>query len=136
MLQEIFSAHRCHQHRPKRWFTDSDMDLFIRFENQRPVCFQFSYNKLQQQRSIGWHAETGFSHTLIKPENRHVKYRTSATNVSECEHPFDATTIARAFLQASEHIETTLADFIFARLIEAPGQLETHSNQALVLKNL
>lgn len=114
------------------------MDLFIWFENRRPVCFQFSYNKLQQEHSISWHAETGFSHTLVKPEKQHIKYRASATNSSECEcqSQFDAASIAREFLQASDHIETTLADFIFARLIEAPGQLETHSNQAPVLKSL
>ncbi len=31
---------------------------------------------------------------------------------------------------------TLLVDFIFSRLIEAPGQLETHSNQAPVLISL
>ncbi|MES0328154.1 MAG: hypothetical protein ABUK13_08185 [Gammaproteobacteria bacterium] len=106
MLQEISSTHRFNHRKPKRWFTDSNMDLFIWFENQRPVCFQFNYNKLQQEHSIGWHAETGFSHTLVKPDKRHVKYRASATSSSECECQcqFDAASIAREFLQASNHI--------------------------------
>ena len=136
MLQEIASTHRTGNRKPKRWFTDSNMDLFVWFKNQRPVCFQFSYNKLQQEHSISWHVESGFSHTMINSGNRHTKYSAPSMTSSEHHHHFDATIIAREFLQASNHITASLADFIFARLIEAPAQLEASSNQALVSQNL
>ena len=61
----------------------------------------------------------------------------SKTYVAEhADKEFDAASTAREFLQASDQIEISLADFIFARLIEYPGQLEIHSNHALVSKNL
>jgi len=132
MLQEIASTHRINNRKPKRWFTDSDMDLFIWFEKQRPICFQLSYNKRQNEHSISWHIDAGFSHSLINPKKRLTKYRHPATASSECECNFNPVSTARDFLQASDCIEATLADFIFARLIEYPGQLETHSNPALV----
>ena len=132
MLQEIASTHRINHQKPKRWFKDTDMDLFIWFKNQRPVCFQLSYNKRQSEQSISWHIDTGFSHSLIKPENRQSKYRVIPTPSSEYAYDFNPISMARDFLLASNCIETSLADFIFARLIEYPQKFETHSNQALV----
>lgn len=136
MLQEISSTHRINHHKPKRWFTDSDMDLFIWFKNQRPICFQLSYNKRQHEHSIGWHVDAGFSHSLIKFENRHSKYQPPGTASPESEHDFKPYLIAREFLLASNCIETTLADFIFARLVEYPGQLDIRSNRTPVAKSL
>lgn len=136
MLREIYSTHRINHRKPKRWFRDANMDLFVWFKNQRPVCFQLSYNKCQLEHSISWHTDTGFSHSLVKPENRHAKYRILPTPSSEYKCDFNPISTARDFLQASNCIEASLADFIFARLIEYPGKFEIHSNQALVSGNL
>lgn len=130
MLREITANHQNNHRKIKRWFTDSNMDLFIWFKNQVPVCFQLSYNKRQQERSINWHIEAGFTHSLIRPKNCTAKYRIPATHSPE--YAFDAMTVAREFLQASDHIDTALADFIFSRLIEYPGRPSIHSNRAPV----
>lgn len=136
MLQEISSTHRSSHHRSKRWFTDSNMDLFIWFEYKVLICFQLSYNKQQQETSLGWHIETGFTHSLVKATKYHTIQGARATTLSEGECGHDAAAIAREFLQASDQIEVTLADFIFARLLEVPRRLETHSNLVTVSKNL
>ena len=136
MLQEIASTHRANHRKSKRWFTDSNMDLFIWFKNQRPVCFQLSYNKRQHEYSISWHVDVGLGHSLIKPEERHTKYHMPGSASSESKRQFNSTCIARDFLQASNYIQTSLADFIFARLIEYPGQLDTLSDQVPVSKSL
>ena len=136
MLQEIASTHRINNHKPKRWFTDADMDLFIWFKNKRPVCFQFSYNKRQQEHALSWHVDAGFSHSLLKTEQRHTKYQTPTSASSESKQNFNHFSVAREFLQASEQIENSLADFIFARLLEYADQLDKHSDQALVSKSL
>ena len=136
MLQEISFTHRSSHHRSKRWFTDSNMDLFIWFEYKVLICFQLSYNKQQQETSLSWHIETGFTHNLVKSTKYHTIHGTRATTLSEGECGLDTATIAREFLQASDQIEVTLADFIFARLVEVPRRLETHSNLATVSKNL
>ena len=130
MLREISSTQQSHQNKLKRWFTDADMDLFIWFRNQVPVCFQLSYNKQQQEHSVSWHIESGFTHNLVKPGNRPSKYRMSFIHSPECE--FDVATTAQNFLRASqESIEVPLADFIFARLLEFPSQHDKHSNQVI-----
>jgi len=133
MLREIYSTHQSHQPKSKRRFIDSNMELFVWFKNHIPVCFQLSYNKCQQEYSINWHMNTGLSHNLIKPEYHHIKYRISLFNPSE--RMLDTASAASEFLRASEDIDATLADFIFARLLESPNQLEKHSNLALVSTN-
>lgn len=133
MLREISSTHQNNRNQFKRWFTDSDMDLFIWFKNRSPVCFQLCYNKCQQERSVSWHIDNGFSHNLIRPKNHSAKYRIPATPSPEV--AFNAMAIAREFLQASDHIDTALTDFIFSRLLEYPAQLSAHSDQAPVSEN-
>ena len=131
MLREISSTQQNTHGKLKRWFTDSNMDLFIWFKNQVPVCFQLCYNKQQQEHSVSWHIDAGFTHHRVKPGSHQSKYRTSFMQSVECE--FDAATNAHAFLLASQDcIEASLADFIFARLIEFPKQHDRHSDQALV----
>jgi hypothetical protein len=130
MLREISSTRQINVDKSKRWFTDSNMELFIWFKNQMPVSFQLSYNKCQLEHSINWNIKTGFTHYLIKPEHRHIRHRISSCYPAE--RTFDTRATAREFLRASEHINVSLADFIFARLLEYPAQLEINSSQALV----
>ncbi|MDH3343073.1 MAG: hypothetical protein OEM07_05050 [Gammaproteobacteria bacterium] len=136
MLQEIASTHRSSHRKPKRWFTDSDMDLFIWFEKQRPVCFQLSYDKRQHEHSISWHIDAGFSHSSINAETRHTKYQQPKSSSSTGEPNFNSRYIAREFLLASQHIQTSIADFIFARLIEYPDQSDKCPDQSPASKSL
>lgn len=130
MLREIYSSRQNNHRKLKRWFTDSNMDLFIWFKNQVPVCFQLSYNKQQQEHSVSWHIDAGFSHNLVKANNRQSRCRTLFIHSPERE--FDVATTAHDFLLACEEsIENSLADFIFARLLKFPRQHDKYSNQAL-----
>lgn len=57
--------------------------------------------------------ETGFTYKM--------------TPILVADGEFDAATIARDFLQASDNIEGVLAGFIYARLLEYPARLAIHS---------
>ena len=129
MLREISSTRQNNNHKLKRWFTDANMDLFIWFKDQVPVCFQFSYKDSAQEHAISWHINHGFDHSLVRSKNYRTQYRLPASTSTTDFNPARA---ARAFLQASDQIETTLADFIFARLLEYPGIPVDYSDQALV----
>lgn len=133
MLREIASTHKKNNRKFKRWFTDSNMDLFVWFKGQVPVCFQLAYNKRQQEHSVSWHVDHGFTHNMIRPKDRQAKYRIPPTRSSECF--FDAMAVAREFLQASDNIDTLLADFIFSRLLEYPQRPLTRPDQAPVSEN-
>jgi len=129
MLREISSTRQNNSSKLKRWFTDANMDLFVWFKDQVPVCFQFSYNDTAQEHAISWHINHGFDHHLIRNKNYRTQYRLPASTSTTGFIPARA---AHFFVQASEHIETSLADFIFARLLEYPGESVAYSDQALV----
>lgn len=129
MLREISTIRQPGKHIKKRWFTDSDMDLFIWFNQQVPVRFQLSYNKHGAEHAISWNTETGFNHNRVDSGERFdpPKYKMSPILLEDGE--FDAYTTASDFLRASENIEKSLADFIYARLLEYPCLHVIHSNQ-------
>jgi hypothetical protein len=137
MLQEIRATRQISKRKCKRWFTDSDMDLFIWFNNDVPIQFQLSYNKQGTEHAINWNEETGYSHNRIDPGDQkqlHTRYKMAPILVADGE--FDAPSIARQFLLASERMNETLADFIYARLLEHPGRIAIHSNLKPASKHL
>ena len=135
MLREISFLRQNGALRKKRWFTDSDMDLFVWFTRQVPVRFQLSYNKRDREHAINWNSETGFSHNRVDSgETYPDNYKMSPILLKDGK--FDATDTARKFLMASEDIDATLADFIYARLLEYPNHYANVSDQDSVSKNL
>jgi len=118
MLREITTV-RSYSDDRRRWFSDADMDLFVWFRNQMPVQFQLSFNKQYEEHAITWDYNKGFIHSKIDDgEGRPGRYK--MTPIMLDEGNFDCNTLARHFLQQSELLEPTLADFIFARLMEYP----------------
>ena len=136
MLREITSTRQNGNHLNKRWFTDSDMDLFIWFNNQAPTRFQLSYDKRGEEHAITWDSESGFSHNRVDTGEQQPVSKYKMTPILLPDGEFDAATIAREFLQASEKIEESLADFIYARLLEYPGRLAIHSMRGFASTDL
>ena len=128
MLHEISNVKQRPHGNYRRWFTDSDMDLYVWFKRQVPLGFQLSYHKLTCEKAVSWESEKGFSHyTVDSGEVEPIKYKMSP--IYSENDDFDTYAIARSFLHNSEHLEATLADFVYARLLEYPGPSKKHSNQ-------
>ena len=121
MLYEIPHIRPSHRSHVKRWFTCQDMDLFVWFRNNIPVRFQLAYDKQQKEKAICWDTHRGFSHYLVDSgETSAASYKQTPILIGHCgQH--DMPIIARAFLAASEEIDTGLCDFIYARLMEIPA---------------
>jgi hypothetical protein len=135
MLREIRPAGLTPELALRRWFTDADMDLFIWFCNQVPLKFQLSYNKRGTEHAICWDSENGFSHNRVDDgEEPSGRYKMSPILLQQSD--FDAGMVARNFLVASEAMDPTLADFIYARLIEAPGFRRRPPGRGGLSKNL
>jgi len=130
MLREITATRQNSTDTQKRWFTDSDMDLFVWHINGEPVRFQLGYNKQANEHAINWNSTTGFSHNSVDSgdEITPSKYKMSPILLPDGE--FDALAIAAEFLQASKNIDETISDFIYARLLEYPGHYATPPNAA------
>lgn len=134
MLQEINNIQQDTQDKFRRWFTDNNMDLFVWFSQNAPVCFQLSYNKQSDEKSICWDAETRFQHYVIDTgETEPMNYKETPMCLFDDE--FDLYSVAPEFLRRSEHIEPSLADFIYARIMEYPHHDRTHLNQDAVLSS-
>jgi hypothetical protein len=136
MLREISPIRQTRNKRKKRWFTDADMDLFIWFSEQAPVRFQLSYNKRGQEHAITWDIETGFCHNSVDTGEQGLYFRYKMTPILEADGVFDAATVARNFLRASENIEESVADFIYARLLEYPGRFAIRPDQGSASRDL
>lgn len=136
MLREISAIRHNSYRTTKRWFTDPDMDLFIWFKDLVPVRFQLSYNKLGDEHAINWHSENGFSHNRIDSGESFDPLKYKMSPILLADDDFDAFTTARNFLMASENIEESLADFIYARLLEYPGLHARHLSQKPVARDL
>jgi len=129
MLREIRPVRQNSQFAYRRWFTDADMDLFVWFSNQVPVGFQLSYGKRDIEQVISWERERGFSHTRVDDgEGRPARYKMSPILLAQTGP--NLSLIARNFLAASESMEPSLADFIYARLLEHPNFRPGRSGQA------
>jgi hypothetical protein len=136
MLREISSIRQNSKRRKKRWFTDADMDLFIWLNQQALTHFQLSYNKRGQEHAITWDIETGFCHNSVDTGEQFLHFKYKMTPILVADGEFDAATVARDFLQASDNIEESLADFIYARLLEYPGRLAIRSIQGSASRDL
>ncbi len=135
MLREISSTRQSSMESRKRWFTDADMDLFIWLNQQAPTHFQLSYNKRSDEHTISWGISTGFNHYSVDDGEHFLHPRYKMTPILIADGDFDAATVARDFLRSSENIEESLADFIYARLLEYPGRLAIRSERDSVSRD-
>jgi hypothetical protein len=128
MLREIPATYQNNPNTRKHWFTDSDMDLFIWHENEAPVRFQLSYNKQASEHVLNWNSDTGFSHNRIDTgeDRAHLKYKMSPILLPDAADDSKTQDLARKFLQASNNVQTSTADFIYARLLEYPKHRAKH----------
>ena len=121
MLQEILPARHTGKSRFKRWFNSRDMDLFIWFNQGVPVRFLLSYNKLKNEHAFGWAQDEGLNHYRVDTGEEFTGSYKQSPIMFEAESDFDARQLAHDFLRRSDNIEASLADFIFARLLEYPA---------------
>lgn len=127
MLYEIPRLRQTNRSYRKRWFTSSDMDLFIWFRETVPVRFQLAYNKQDREKAITWDSHRGFRHYLVDSgETLPDHYKQTPILIGLCDQQ-DLAVIAREFLVACEKVDISLSDFIYARLMEHPAIPAKHS---------
>ena len=131
MLREISFYKSDIKYRKKRWFTDSDMDLFVWFRKNLPTRFQLSYIKYGRGHAIHWSSESGFKHSLVDLSQAKAG-KHGLPDEYDIDHSVNVPSLARSFLVASAEIEPSLVDFIYARLLEYPGNYTTFSNRHTV----
>ena len=139
MLKELSKVRHYAGHTNRRFFCDSDMDLYVWFNKEAPVRFHLTYNKQSSSRSVSWNTETGFERT----RTAQIEAVAMAMGVSQLLDPLfskdnqdiPGPVLARRFLHAAEQIAPWLADFIYARLLEYPERGAVYINQGTALRS-
>ena len=139
MLRETLRFHNYGGRLDRRVFSDSDMDLYIWFNRDVPERFHLIFNKRRRSHAVSWNNESGFEPRHFGP----VETMAAITSLSDIFDAFvqpdnvdtPASVLAYQFLQASSNMAPWLADFIYARLLEHPGDDAMHINPGTALRS-
>lgn len=124
MLTEFAGVRQIPNDGYRRWFTDSDFDLFVWYDDESRetvVGFQLCYNKRTEQKALTWYRDRGYLHTAVDDgEGSPLKNRTPIL-VADGQFPRDR--VVRQFLVAAKSIDRSLFDLVKQRLEEYPAKI-------------
>ena len=111
MLREIKETGQRRGERKKRWFSNSNMDLFIWFDDDDEiVSYQLTYDKPNAEKALTWSAEHGFSHTGVDDGTRPGKHPGSPLLVAN--GAFEAAKILALLKENSGELHPSVTNFI------------------------
>ena len=101
----------------KRWFSDTDNDLFVWLNTQSNItAFQYSYNKSADEHLISWSGQYGYSHNRID-DGEDVTLQIKMSPIMLPDNVADGVLIAEKFRRISKAVEPALVEFIYAKLL-------------------
>jgi hypothetical protein len=128
-LREIALA-RQHPGEPRRrWFTSSNIDLFVWVDDAgAPVGFQLCYDKSSREHALTWTEERGFSSMAVDGgESRPARYKGSPILVTD--GIIDAPRILEGFRREAGALPAEIVRVVEAKLGElvepCPGEPPT-----------
>ena len=84
MLREIKGTGQKRGEPNKRWFSNSNMDLFVWFnDDDKIVSYHLTYNKPNDEKALIWSEEHGFSHLGVDDGARPGKHPASPLLVED-----------------------------------------------------
>ena len=108
--------------RRRRWFTSSDMDLTVWFDEQGEISgFELCYDKGRAEHALRWQRGGRFVHQRVDDgEGRPDRYK--ATPVLVPDGSFDLKRISRQFEENSRDIDEGISSFVLHKLLGGPEQ--------------
>jgi len=120
VLNEIKNVRQIPGEGYRRWFTDSEMDLIIWYDNDEITGFQLCYEKGQQEKALTWYKDAGYTHDTVDDGDR--PYQGKMTPILVPDGFFDATRVSEQFRERAEKIDKELADLVVEKLVRyEPG---------------
>lgn len=121
MLYEIRHLRQIPGEAPRRLFMDNCFDLIVWFgASQAIMGFQLVYDKAGAPRALTWHQDGKYSHNRVEDgESRPGKGKASPILLPD--GPFDPRGVGEAFAHASTHIDSTVAQFVWQKLVAYAG---------------
>lgn len=121
MLREISDVNQPESGRARRWFQSSDEDLIVWYAADGAIYgFQLCYDRNSDERALTWTPERGYSHDRIDSgEDRSFKHKASPVLLADGR--FDASVMARRFLQISIALPAEIREFVSGKLMAYPA---------------
>ena len=118
MLTEATDIRQIPGEPKRRWFSDDDFELIVWIDyNDIIVGFQLCYDKRNNMRALTWKAPSTYYHDRVDDGEVHP-LQPKATPVLVADGTFDYQRIAAMFLKESTAIDSTIARFVYKRILE------------------
>lgn len=99
MLRKIADVYNRPGEPLKVWFTDEQLDLYLWLSDEDLILkFQFTYDKLHEEKSLLWQTRGRLSHTAIDEGSQPGKHPSSP--ISRGEVPLDGTRVINLLEQS------------------------------------
>jgi hypothetical protein len=117
MLREIKETGQKRGEPKKRWFSNSNMDLFVWFnDDDEIVSYHLTYNKPNDEKALIWSEEHGFSHLGVDDGARPGKHPASPLLVEN--GVFKPSKIISMLKENSGELEPSIENFIASGIEE------------------
>jgi len=117
MLREIKETGQKRGEPKKRWFSNSNMDLFVWFnDDDEIISYQLTYNKPNDEKALTWSEEHGFSHLGVDDGARPGKHPASPLLVED--GVFKPSEIISMLKENSGELEPSIENFIVSGIEE------------------
>ena len=117
MLREIKEASQKRGEPKKRWFSSTNMDLFVWFnDDDEIVSYHLTYNKPKDEKALTWSEEHGFSQLGVDDGARPGKHPASPLLVEG--GVFNPLKIISLLKENSGELEASIENFIISGIEE------------------
>ena len=101
-----------------RWFTDRSNDLFLWYEQNILIRFQFAFGKnTSSEQLVEWEIDKGIKEFTIDDGEQTINSRFKSTPIFSSETPLNADYVT-AFSKLASKIDSKLYEEIFSYLTE------------------
>ena len=116
MLREIINIRQVEGEPKRRWFSDTELDLYIWYgDDDTVIQFQICYDKGPKEQALTWREGEGIVHQAVDDGEGGI-YRMKSTPVITGASRYDAGRIAGLITRHGGKLEHDLYEFILSRL--------------------
>lgn len=112
MLKEIIKPRQIPGEPARRWFSSSNIDLFVWYDqHEKLVGFQICYDKNKQEKQFTWKSDGTSNHTAIDTgEDVGINYKQTPIHVSDGIPDYNY--IKKQFLNESGKLPPEIIDIV------------------------
>ncbi len=122
MLQTIRNTRQIDGEPHRQWYFSHRQDLVVWFTDEgEPLAFQLAYGKYNDEHSIAWHPERGYSHYSVDHETQ--PGTSGGTPLLYPDGPFEPCVVIKEFLAESGEVPPNIITFVVDRLLAYDGPI-------------